>query len=108
MNNTKHYTHPALGINVYKDNMGYFAQMEKEEKRKQSIKSTLLSIDLIMLAIIFLNPFSWMYIGIFFIYAQDHGVFNLFIEFYKTLLPVFAVLIGYMSLKYYLKKKYLT
>ncbi len=45
MSNNKHFTHPALGINVYKGNLDYFAELEKKaqdkinkEKRKEKIK----------------------------------------------------------------------
>ncbi len=58
---TKHYTHPALGINVYKDNMGYFAQMEKEAQaklKKQKIKNFIFN-PLWLLPFVVFNLWFW-------------------------------------------------
>ncbi len=38
MNNTKHYTHPTLGINVYKGNVAYFDELEKNAKERELLK----------------------------------------------------------------------
>lgn len=59
--NTKHYTHPALGINVYKDNLGYFAKMEKEAQaklKKQKIKDFFFDPKLILILTVF-NLWFW-------------------------------------------------
>ncbi len=79
---TKHYTHPALGINVYKDNMGYFAQMEKEAQAKLNAEKQKKKnngfVDALFLWTLVLNPFSWAVYAIFISEGFDDGFVKTF------------------------------
>ncbi len=86
---TKHYTHPALGINVYKDNMGYFAQMEKEaqakldaEKQKEGKtiykRNFIEFIEMALLVLLVLNPGAWLVYFLLLNFGSDDGFMNVF------------------------------
>ncbi len=106
MNNTKHYTHPALGINVYKDNMGYFAKLEKEEQMKNKASKISSWLDNLFLVLVGLNPLSWIFIAITYQMYGDLGVITLMKEFGLVLYPVVGYFVFYIVAKVYFKIKY--
>ncbi len=59
MNNTKHYTHPTLGINVYKGNVAYFDELEKKAQAQVNKDKIKFALKVAALALTVFNPFFY-------------------------------------------------